>query len=104
MEDKYCPVDSVGYADGSVVGTTVGSAVFPSSSSFCIVGDMVGSDRPVVRLDGCVDGKDEDGWPEGGIVGRHVGSNDRSILGLAVAVVNEDDGEILELAVVGSDV
>ena len=39
VEDKYCPVDSVGYADGSAVGTTVGSAVSPSSSSFCMVGD-----------------------------------------------------------------
>lgn len=29
VEDKNCPVDSEGYADGSAVGMTVGSAVSP---------------------------------------------------------------------------
>ena len=38
VDDKYCLVESEGYADGSAVGSTVGSAVINS----CSMGGMEG--------------------------------------------------------------
>jgi hypothetical protein len=60
-DDNRWAVDSEEYADGSAVGSTVGSAVSPG-----IVGDIdqLGSDRPVGGKDGYddkKDGNDEDG-------------------------------------------
>jgi len=54
-------VDSEEYADGSAVGSTVGSAVSPGIVEDT---DELGPDRPVGGQDGCDDendGNDEDG-------------------------------------------